>query len=77
MLIAFLIWFQIFNNCRQTSPCILYAPNITDWWNLVDEATKQIFLALWSKLDDKCSVLLLATSNSAFKQMPVSVSFKL
>lgn len=41
-----------------------------DWWHLVDEATRKIFFTMLYEMSGKDSILLLATANSTYQQLP-------
>ncbi|KAE8737506.1 hypothetical protein FOCC_FOCC017031, partial [Frankliniella occidentalis] len=55
---------------RQHLPGVLYLPDLTSWWDLVDEATRAVFLTLAGRLDGSTPLLLLATAHTQYRDLP-------
>lgn len=58
---------------RQHLPGVLYLPDLTSWWSLVDEATRGVFLTLAGRLDGATPLLVLATVHCAYRDLPPNV----
>lgn len=61
---------EIFNEARRNVPSVIYVPSIEQWWALVGETVRAIFLSQLSQLDPTIPILLLATANVEYKQLP-------
>ncbi|KAL2716539.1 ATPase family AAA domain-containing protein 2-like isoform X1 [Vespula squamosa] len=58
---------------RRTLPSLLYIPDILSWWNLVDETARVVFASLMRDLDNTVYMLILATANSSYENLPSEV----
>nr|XP_050847571.1 LOW QUALITY PROTEIN: ATPase family AAA domain-containing protein 2-like [Vespula vulgaris] len=58
---------------RRTLPSLLYIPDILSWWNLVDETARVVFASLMRDLDNTVYMLILATANSSYENLPLEV----
>lgn len=65
---------RVFHEVKRSIPSILYIPNIDHWWNLVPETVRAIFMSMLMQLHPNSAVLILATSNVLFNNLPESVS---
>ncbi|KAG8234838.1 hypothetical protein J437_LFUL014687, partial [Ladona fulva] len=62
---------QRIRGTRKNLPGILYLPDIGSWWQIADDATKAVFLAMIRELDSAdLPVLVLATANSPYDSLP-------
>lgn len=64
---------DIFNEARRNIPSVIYVPSIEQWWSLVGETVRAIFLSQLSSLDPALPILLLATANVEYKQLPEQI----
>ncbi|XP_066272923.1 ATPase family AAA domain-containing protein 2-like isoform X2 [Branchiostoma lanceolatum] len=64
---------QIFREARRTSPSVIYAPHIDQWWDIVGDTLRATFLTLLSDLPPTAPVLLLATSEVPHTGLPGQV----
>ncbi|XP_019638886.1 PREDICTED: ATPase family AAA domain-containing protein 2-like isoform X1 [Branchiostoma belcheri] len=64
---------QIFREARRTSPSVIYAPHIDQWWDIVGDTLRATFLTLLSDLPPTAPVLLLATSEVPHTGLPEQV----
>jgi len=55
-------------------PAVLYLPEVTSWWYLVDAATRAVFVALTERLDSTMPILLLGTAQGKYEDLPSPVS---
>lgn len=65
---------EIFNEARRNVPSVVYVPSIEQWWSLVGETVRAIFLSQLSQLDPGIPVLLLATANVEYKELPEQIA---
>jgi hypothetical protein len=64
---------QVFNEARRNVPSVIYIPNIDNWWDLVSETVKAILDAQLSHLDPNIPILLLATADTTYDNLPAEV----
>ncbi|XP_078611325.1 ATPase family AAA domain-containing protein 2-like isoform X2 [Branchiostoma floridae x Branchiostoma japonicum] len=64
---------QIFREARRTSPSVIYAPHIDQWWDIVGDTLRATFLTLLSDVPPTAPVLLLATSEVPHTGLPEQV----
>lgn len=65
---------QVFNEARRNIPSVIYVPSIDQLWNLISETIRTIFLSLLTQIDPKVPLLLLATADTCFSELPIEVS---
>jgi SpoVK/Ycf46/Vps4 family AAA+-type ATPase len=65
---------QVFNEARRNVPSVIYIPNIDNWWDLVSETVKAILDAQLSHLDPNIPILLLATADTTYDNLPAEVN---
>ena len=65
---------QIFREARRTSPSILYMPHIGEWWEVIHHTLQATFISLLYDLDPTMPVLLVATCESKYGELPSQVS---
>ncbi|RZB40407.1 Bromodomain and/or AAA domain containing protein, partial [Asbolus verrucosus] len=61
---------QVFNEARRNVPSVIYIPNIDNWWSLVNETVKAILDSQLSQLDPNIPILLLATADTTYDNLP-------
>ncbi|XP_033610153.1 ATPase family AAA domain-containing protein 2 isoform X3 [Cryptotermes secundus] len=64
---------QIFQEARRNLPSIIYVPAIAQWWNLVPETLHAVFLSHICKLDPSAPILLIATADIPYNNLPQEV----
>ena len=74
-LIVYCIISQIFQEARRNLPSIIYVPAIAQWWNLVPETLHAVFLSHLCKLDPSAPILLIATADIPYHNLPQEVSW--
>lgn len=52
----------------------MYIPSINNWWNLINDTVKAIFISQVMHLDPNSPVLILATSDESYETLPAQVS---
>lgn len=66
---------QVFNEARRNVPSVIYIPSIDQFWTLISETVKSIFLSHLTQLDPNIPLLLLATADTVFSNLPAQVIF--
>ncbi|XP_020281851.1 ATPase family AAA domain-containing protein 2-like isoform X2 [Pseudomyrmex gracilis] len=61
---------QVFNEAARNVPSIIYIRSINQWWPLVPETVKAVFLCRIAALDSSLPILILATSDSKYQDLP-------
>ncbi|XP_049940945.1 ATPase family AAA domain-containing protein 2B-like [Schistocerca serialis cubense] len=64
---------QRLETVRMQQPCIMYLPDITEWWNMAGDLVRSIFLRVMNCFDSRTEVLLLATAHVPYTELPDSV----
>ncbi|EZA56127.1 ATPase family AAA domain-containing protein 2B [Ooceraea biroi] len=61
---------QVFNEATRNVPSIIYIRSIDQWWPLVPETVKAVFLCRIAALDPSLPILILATSDATYQDLP-------
>uniref|UniRef100_A0A671NVD8 ATPase family AAA domain-containing protein 2 n=1 Tax=Sinocyclocheilus anshuiensis TaxID=1608454 RepID=A0A671NVD8_9TELE len=61
---------QVFREARRCVPSIIYMPHISDWWEAISETVKSSFLTLLQDVPSFTPLLILATSETVYQQLP-------
>lgn len=61
---------QVFNEAARNVPSIIYIRSIDQWWPLVPETVKAVFLCRIAALDPSSPILILATSDATYEDLP-------
>ncbi|XP_018330905.1 ATPase family AAA domain-containing protein 2 [Agrilus planipennis] len=64
---------QIFNEARRNVPSAIYIPSIDEFWLLINETIKAIFLSQLAQLDPNIPVLILATADTNYSNLPEQI----
>ncbi|XP_047120172.1 ATPase family AAA domain-containing protein 2-like [Schistocerca piceifrons] len=64
---------QVFQEARRNTPSVIYVPGISQWWSLVAETLQAVFLSNLRLLNPSIPILLLATSDVPYKNLPHQV----
>lgn len=64
---------QVFNEARRNIPSIIYIPNLDKWWQLVTETVRVILVSQMSQLHPNTPILLLATADELYEDLPNEV----
>ena len=67
-------FFQIFREARRVAPSIIYLPHIDSLWETTTQTLKATFLSLVNDLPAGLPLLLLATCNLPFSEIPQDLS---
>lgn len=63
----------MFREARRCVPSIIYMPHISDWWEAVSETIKSTFLTLLQDVPSFTPLLILATAETVYQQLPEEV----
>ncbi|KAL6257281.1 hypothetical protein P5V15_012209 [Pogonomyrmex californicus] len=61
---------QVFNEATRNVPSVIYIRSINQWWPLVPETVKAVFLCRIAALDPSLPILILATSDATYQDLP-------
>ncbi|KAK7151151.1 hypothetical protein R3I93_012170 [Phoxinus phoxinus] len=61
---------QVFREARRCVPSIIYMPHISDWWEAISETVKSSFLTLLQDVPSFTPLLILATAEAVYQQLP-------
>ncbi|XP_048505295.1 ATPase family AAA domain-containing protein 2-like isoform X2 [Athalia rosae] len=61
---------QVFNEATRNVPSIIYIPTIDQWWPLVPETVKAVFLCRIMALDPTLPILILSTCDTSYEELP-------
>ncbi|KMQ96499.1 atpase family aaa domain-containing protein 2b [Lasius niger] len=61
---------QVINEAARNVPSIIYIRSIDKWWPLVPETVKAVFLCRIAALDLSLPILILATSDATYQDLP-------
>ncbi|XP_056619709.1 ATPase family AAA domain-containing protein 2B isoform X2 [Triplophysa dalaica] len=61
---------QVFREARRCVPSVIYMPHISDWWEAVSETIKSTFLTLLQDVPSFTPLLILATAETVYQQLP-------
>ena len=64
---------QVFSEAARNVPSIIYIRSIDQWWPLVPETVKAVFLCRIAALDPPLPILILATSDTSYKDLPIQL----
>ncbi|TRY66134.1 hypothetical protein DNTS_029074 [Danionella cerebrum] len=60
----------VFREARRCVPSIIYMPHISAWWEAISETVKSSFLTLLQDVPSFTPLLILATAESVYQQLP-------
>ncbi|KAK0178077.1 hypothetical protein PV328_002058 [Microctonus aethiopoides] len=60
---------QVFNEASRNVPSIIYIRSIDQWWPLVPETVRAVFMCRIAALDPSLPILILATSDVAYQDL--------
>lgn len=55
-------------------PSLLYVPDILSWWSIVNETARAVFISLMRNLDRTINLLVFATANIPYDNLPHEVN---
>ncbi|XP_015179845.1 PREDICTED: ATPase family AAA domain-containing protein 2-like isoform X1 [Polistes dominula] len=64
---------QVFHEATRNVPSIIYIRSIDQWWPLVPETVKAVFLCRIAALDTSLPILILATSDETYQDLPMKL----
>ncbi|KAG0223329.1 ATPase AAA domain-containing protein 2 [Actinomortierella wolfii] len=63
---------QYFIEVKRHAPSVIYIPHIDTWWNVASTAVRATFTNLLDDLSPEDRILLLATSETPFEDLPLA-----
>ena len=63
----------MFNEASRNIPSIIYIAAIDQWWPLVPETVKAVFLCRIASLDPSTPILIIATSEVIYEELPLQL----
>ncbi|XP_011505314.1 PREDICTED: ATPase family AAA domain-containing protein 2-like isoform X2 [Ceratosolen solmsi marchali] len=64
---------QVFNEATRNIPSIIYIAAVDQWWPLVPETVKAVFLCCITSLVPSIPILILATSEVTYEELPIQL----
>ncbi|XP_038656120.1 ATPase family AAA domain-containing protein 2B isoform X1 [Scyliorhinus canicula] len=64
---------QVFREARRTLPSIIYVPHIKEWWDAISDTVRATFLTLLQDVPPFSPILILATSETQYIELPDEV----
>ncbi|XP_036831938.1 ATPase family AAA domain-containing protein 2B isoform X1 [Oncorhynchus mykiss] len=64
---------QVFCEARRSVPSVVFMPHICDWWDSVSDTVKNTFLSLLQDVPSFTPLLILATTDTCYTQLPQEV----
>ncbi|XP_078255428.1 ATPase family AAA domain-containing protein 2B isoform X3 [Rhinoraja longicauda] len=64
---------QVFRESRRTVPSVVYVPHIREWWDAISDTVRATFLTLLQDIPPFSPILILATSETTYAELPDEV----
>ncbi|MGH0143639.1 UNVERIFIED_CONTAM: hypothetical protein FKN15_028851 [Acipenser sinensis] len=64
---------QVFREARRTVPSVVYMPQISEWWEAISDTVRTTFLTLLQDIPSFSPILILATSEIAYRELSEEV----
>ncbi|XP_035213971.1 ATPase family AAA domain-containing protein 2-like isoform X2 [Stegodyphus dumicola] len=64
---------QIFHEAQRNLPSVIFLPHIGYWWDTLSDTVRATFLSLLQDLDPATPLMLFATSDVSFAQLPLKI----
>ncbi|KAK3516621.1 hypothetical protein QTP70_022045, partial [Hemibagrus guttatus] len=64
---------QVFREAQRSSPSVIYMPHVSDWWEAISDTVKSTFLTLLQDVPSFTPLLILATAEISYQQLPEEV----
>lgn len=71
------LWLQVFREARRSVPSVVFMPHVSEWWEAVSDTVKSTFLTLLQDVPSFSPVLIVATAESPYSQLPDEVGGQL
>ncbi|XP_068609692.1 ATPase family AAA domain-containing protein 2B [Brachionichthys hirsutus] len=64
---------QVFREARRSMPSVVFMPHVSEWWETVSDTVKSTFVTLLQDVPSFSPVLILATAETHYSQLPDEV----
>ena len=64
---------QVFREARRVAPSVVFIPRISSWWDVTTETFQAMFLSTLHSLPSSTPILMLATSECPWGQLPAAL----
>ncbi|KAG7316583.1 hypothetical protein KOW79_020124 [Hemibagrus wyckioides] len=64
---------QVFREAQRSLPSVIYMPHVSDWWEAISDTVKSTFLTLLQDVPSFTPLLILATAEISYQQLPEEV----
>ncbi|XP_060722487.1 ATPase family AAA domain-containing protein 2B isoform X2 [Tachysurus vachellii] len=64
---------QVFREAQRSLPSVIYMPHVSDWWEAISDTVKSTFLTLLQDVPSFNPLLILATAEISYQQLPEEV----
>lgn len=64
---------QLFTEVKRHRPGVIYIPHIHIWWHTVSDMLRLTFINLLNDINPHHPILLLATSDVPFEELPLDI----
>ncbi|XP_034943893.1 ATPase family AAA domain-containing protein 2-like [Chelonus insularis] len=64
---------QVFHEALRNIPSIIYVRSIDQWWPIVQETVKAVFMCRITSLDPCLPILVIATSDTPYNELPFQI----
>ncbi|XP_069742501.1 ATPase family AAA domain-containing protein 2B isoform X3 [Narcine bancroftii] len=64
---------QVFREARRTVPSAVYVPHIREWWDAISDTVRATFMTLLQDIPPFSPILILATSETTYSELPDEV----
>ncbi|XP_068198096.1 ATPase family AAA domain-containing protein 2B [Antennarius striatus] len=61
---------QVFREARRSVPSVVFMPHVSEWWETVSDTVKSTFVTLLQDVPSFSPVLILATAETHYSQLP-------
>ncbi|XP_031438044.1 ATPase family AAA domain-containing protein 2B isoform X2 [Clupea harengus] len=64
---------QVFREARRSIPSVVYMPHVSEWWEAVSDTVRSTFITLLQDIPSLSPILILATADCPYTQLPEEV----
>ncbi|XP_063079492.1 ATPase family AAA domain-containing protein 2B [Engraulis encrasicolus] len=64
---------QVFREARRSVPSVVYMPHVSEWWEAISDTVRSTFITLLQDIPSLSPILILATADCPYTQLPEEV----